>query len=436
MGFRKTVRAAYSQNQNVLYQALHNWNSPRNRLPLTLRQPILPLLESDCYMTAKQWTVVDPKSGPVKDFTITPEDVGGAQRGYRVERRKLQGGLTDGVETLTVDNGTLKFMLLPTRGMGIWKAWQGDNEIGWKSPIHGPVHPQFVPLSEPSGLGWLDGFDELLVRCGLESNGAPEFDKQTNRLRYPLHGRIANQPARSCTLSIDGDSGQIKVTGIVEETRFLFFKLRLTSTLTTKPGEPGFTIHDEIENLSASPATAQLLYHINFGLPLLDAGSRVVAPVKQLVPRNAHAASGLKNWDTYAAEVPGFEEQVYFLELLGQQGQTQVLLKNADSTRGASLHFNTRQLPCFAVWKNTTAGADGYVTGLEPGTNFPNQRSFETKHDRILKLAGGEKKALELRFEFHASDQSVAAAEAAIAALRGSAEPVIHPQPLADWCAP
>ena len=49
-------------------------------------------------------------------------------------------------------------------------------ELGWKSPVHGPVHPNFVPLNEPSGLGWLDGFDELFVRCGLESNGAPDFD--------------------------------------------------------------------------------------------------------------------------------------------------------------------------------------------------------------------------------------------------------------------
>ena len=34
----------------------------------------------------------------------------------------------------------------------------------------------WVPLTEPSGLGWLSGFDELMVRCGLESNGAPDFD--------------------------------------------------------------------------------------------------------------------------------------------------------------------------------------------------------------------------------------------------------------------
>ena len=48
--------------------------------------------------------------------------------------------------------------------------------IGWKSPIAGPVHPSLVSLGEPSGLGWLDGFDEFIVRCGLESNGAPDFD--------------------------------------------------------------------------------------------------------------------------------------------------------------------------------------------------------------------------------------------------------------------
>ena len=46
-----------------------------------------------------------------------------------------------------------------------------------KSPVRGPVHPSFVPLFDPSGLGWLEGFDELLCRCGLESNGAPDFDE-------------------------------------------------------------------------------------------------------------------------------------------------------------------------------------------------------------------------------------------------------------------
>ncbi len=387
-------------------------------------------------MPIKTWTVVDLMHEPVKDFTVSAGDYGREIAGFEIKRRKLHGGLCDGVETLYVNNGAFAFTLLPTRGLGIWKAWLGHHELGWKSPVHGPVHPQYVPLGEPSGLGWLDGFDEMLVRCGLESNGAPEFDAETGRLTHPLHGRIANKPAKQCELSLDSDTGDIKITGVVEETRFHFTKLRLRTTITTKVGQKGLTIRDEIENFSASPATAQMLYHVNFGLPLLDGGSRVIAPVKQVVPRNAHAASGIQNWENYSAEQPGAEEQVYFLELAGDdKNATQVLLKNAHGTLGVSMKFNTQQLPCFSLWKNTTAGADGYVTGLEPGTNFPNPRSFETQHDRVIKLAPGGKAVLELALHAHDDAESIGQVEQAIAALQAKVKPVIHDAPLATWCA-
>ena len=262
-------------------------------------------------------------------------------------------------------------------------------EIGWQSPVRGPVHPSFVPISEQSGLGWLDGFDELLVRCGLESNGAPEFDDR-GRLKHPLHGRIANRPAHFVQVEIDGDTGQITIVGEVEETRFHFLKVRMKTTIIARAGERGFRVRDEVRNLSGSPADCQLLYHVNFGRPLLDAGARFVAPVKTVVPRNARAAEGISAWDHYAAEQAGYVEQVYFLELLGDaQRQTQVLLKNAHGTRGVSMKFNLQQLPWFTLWKNTIAGPDGYVTGLEPGTNFPNPRSFEGNQRRVASLPAG-----------------------------------------------
>ncbi|MCI0358519.1 MAG: aldose 1-epimerase family protein [Planctomycetaceae bacterium] len=357
-----------------------------------------------------------------------------------VMTRTWRGGLADGVFSVEINTGRALFNVLPTRGMGVWRAHlktpEGWELIGWKSPVRGPVHPAFVDLGEPSGLGWLDGFDELLARCGLESNGAPEFDDTTERVKYPLHGRIANKPAHRLDLTIDTQKQEIKLVGIVEETRFHFFKLRLTSTVTTKFGSTALSIHDEVENFSASPTTAQLLYHVNFGLPLLDGGSRVVVPVKTLVPRNAHAASGIKTWDSYSAPEPGFEEMVYFFELFAaDDGQTRALLKNAHSTRGVSLMFNTKQLPCFTVWKNTTGEPDGYVTGLEPGTNFPNPRSFETAKNRVVKLAGGQKQTFDLTLEVHGSAADVTAAEAAVTKLQAGRPPKIHPQPLLDWCA-
>lgn len=387
-------------------------------------------------MATHTWIIVDPDYTPAQDFQIDGADFGRAKEEFSIERRTLHGGLCDGVVTVKVSSGPFSFVVVPTRGMGIWKAWLGHHEFGWKSPVHGPVHPKFVPITDPTGLGWLDGFDELFVRCGLESNGAPEFDATTGRLTHPLHGRIANKPAKSCEVVWDDDARELTITGVVEEARFHITKLRLRTTMTLKLGEPSVTIRDELENYSALPATAQMLYHINFGIPLLDAGARVVAPAKQIVPRNAHAAEDLMSWDSYSAEQPGFEEQVYFFELLGDKtGATQVLLKNAHGTLGTSIHFNTQQLPCFSLWKDTAAGADGYVTGLEPGTNFPNPRSFETKHDRVMKLAPGEKKTLEVRLELHGDADSVSAAEKSIAALQGGTSPTVHPQPLADWCA-
>ncbi len=383
----------------------------------------------------KNYVITDVASRTqIDELAIRPDDVGGTADGYFIRKRTLRGGLAEGVDEIVIDNGVFSFVVLPTRGMGIWKAWSGEEEIGWRSPVQGPVHPHFVPVSEPSGLGWLDGFDELFVRCGLESNGAPEFDQQ-QRLKYPLHGRIANRPAHEVRIAINGSTGEITVHGTVDESRFHFQKLRLRTMIKTRVGEHGFRVYDEIENLSALPAEAQMLYHINFGHPLLDAGSRVVAPAKIVAPRNARALEGLEHWDSYEGEQAGFAEQVYFLQLYGDSsGKTRTLLKNAHGTRGASLVFRTAELPCFSVWKDTAAAADGYVTGLEPATNFPNPRSFEGQQGRVVKLAPGQKATMAVALEYHPDAASVEAAEAEIKRLQQKPAEILREAP-AGWCA-
>ena len=384
-------------------------------------------------MASKTWKLTDGNGEDFSKHFGTKLSAG--RDDLTVTPQMLHGGLRDGIHILHVNNRDFSFSVLPTRGMAIWRAQFKNDPIRWQSPVNGPVHPKFVDLGEPSGLGWLDGFDELLVRCGLESNGAPEFD-DNGQLTYPLHGRIGNKPAHQVTVTINDETEEITVVGVVDEIRFHFLKLRMKSTIKIKSGEKGFRIHDEIQNLSDSPAVIQMLYHTNFGVPLLDAGSRVVAPIKTLVPRNNHAASGIANWDSYEAPQPGFEEQVYFLELLGDyNGATQTLLRNAHGTRGVSLLYNTKQLPCFSVWKNTTSVADGCVTGIEPGTNFPNPRSFEGKKGRVVKLAPRGSFGFDYALVYHSDSNEVEAAEKAIAKLQGDTKPTIHKTPQADWCA-
>lgn len=387
-------------------------------------------------MTVKKWTLTDVSQGIYQEsLALKAQDLGLALPQAEVRKSRLRGGLSDGVDVVRVHNGRLSFDVLPTRGMGLWKVWLDGEEIGWRSPVRGPVHPCFVPLMEPGGLGWLDGFDELLVRCGLESNGAPDFDAQ-GRLRYPLHGRIANRPAQRIEVEVDDAQGEIAVTGVVEETRFHFCKLRLTSRISTRVGEHHLRIRDEIENLSASAATAQMLYHINLGQPLLDAGSQFLAPIRKVMPRDARAAEGIGTWNVYADELPGYDEEAFFLELLADRnGWAPTLLRNAAGTRGTSVHVHTAELPCFTLWKNTTAAADGCVTGLEPGTNFPNPRTFEGAQGRVVPLAPGGRVALQLGLEIHLGADQVQQAERAIAALQAGTTPQVCQRPEAPWCA-
>ena len=149
----------------------------------------------------------------------------------------------------------------------------------------------------------------------------------------------------------------------------------------------------------------------------------------------ARAAEGIATWNVYADELAGYAEEVYFMELLSDaNGWSPTLLRNAAGTRGVSVHVNTRQLPCFTLWKNTTTAADGYVTGLEPGTNFPNPRTYEGRRGRVIQLAPGGRATFQVGLEIlHGADE-IRQAEQGIAALQAGVTPRVCDQPQTPWC--
>ncbi len=351
-------------------------------------------------MSNKTWQIVDLES-PSDSVTSG----GTSELGF--VHRRLKGGLREGVDLIDVHCGRLCFSIIPTRGMGIWNATWDQIEFGWRSPVAGPVHPSFVPLYDPSGLGWLDGFDELLARCGLYSNGAPEFDT-SGRLQHPLHGRIANTPAQRVEVQIDEHEKSIEVRGTVLESRFHFQKLELTTVYRCQLNQPSILIKDDVTNRSGGPATFQLLYHFNFGPPVLDEGAKLIAPVREIAPRDVVAANAIDYWDSISASRPGSSEQVFFMQLLADANhRTSVLLHNSKGDIGVGLSYVTSHLPCFTLWKNLDSVQNGYVVGLEPATNYPNVRSFEEKHNRVVTLAADESYKIEVELAFYHGNQAV-----------------------------
>jgi hypothetical protein len=376
-----------------------------------------------------------------ESFSLDAPAVGlEAECPWSVQKQRLHGGRRDGVDLIIVDNGALRFSIVPTRGMGLWKGWYDGNRVGWDSPItDGPVHPSLVNLQAAGGLGWLDGFDELLARCGLENNGAPFEIKTKNpdgsesNTTFGLHGKIANIPASYVAVHIGGEPPhEIVIEGHVEESRLFGPQIRLETRITTVPGSNVVVVRDEFINLKDQPVEMQILYHWNFGPPFLDAGARFLAPIQSVMPRDERARQGIADHDLYGGPEPGSTEQVYYYELLARSagdGRTLAMLHNHGADKGVVLRFHKDQLPAFTLWKNTAGLRDGYVTGLEPGTNYPNPRPFEQARKRVVALPVDGHYVAETGLEVLASAEAVANVKAEIARIQSRVTPHVNQTP-------
>lgn len=346
---------------------------------------------------------------------------------------RFVGGAADGVEVIEVDTGVVRIFLLPTRGMSIWCIESEGIRFGWQSPVAGPVHPARVPIFDPSGLGWLEGFDELVVRCGLESNGAPEHNDH-GQLIYPLHGRIGNLAADSLSIEYDEASGRLEVIGEVRESRLFFKNMTLRSRLRVHAGSAQVELLDDVTNELSTPTTMQLLYHVNVGAPVLGEGSTIEIPLDELAPKDSLSAGEIDQWNEYGPPEPGYAERVYFAKpQANETNQCVALLRSPDGDRGMEVAFQVKGLPRFILWKNTGAQSDGYVTGLEPATNYPNERSYEEKQGRVVEIAPGETKSFRVSLTPLTDATSVTEVSQRIKDSVGDEPTKIHKVPRPGW---
>src|ERR1700761_8770324 len=275
------------------------------------------LTDTSANLSTAQWKVTSAewaKGGPA----------------WRVELKTLHGGRQEGVQVIEVDNGAMTFTVVPTRGFEVWQAHAGALRLGWDSPVHQIIHPSYIRLTDNGGQGWVAGFGGLMARGGLASFGSPVQDGDQ---QLTLHGHVDYIPASY--VSVRYESGRLIFRGVVDDFQSFSPQLRLISEISTPIGRPEIQFDDEGNNLSDAPQEMELLYHTNFGTPLLGAGAEFVAPIKQVAPMNpASAEGGLKDWNRYSGPHPsGYVAKVFNLQLqTDAAGMTQAMLKAPDGT--------------------------------------------------------------------------------------------------------
>ncbi|MFU9139119.1 aldose 1-epimerase family protein [Erwinia tasmaniensis] len=356
---------------------------------------------------AKTWVLTSAELAVDQgNWKISSDELKIQDSAFSIEQKVLHGGKQEGSKIIVIHSQSgLTITLSPTRGMNLLRVEGFGSRMGWDSPVKEVVNPAFINLESRNGVGWLEGFNEMMVRCGYEWTGHPvTADGQI----YTLHGKAGNTPVSRLEVDVaDAAPHEIRIRGLIKESTFKKADLQTLTELRYVPGSNSFSLHDVLTNHADYPHDYQIIYHSNFSTPILEEGARFLAPMSGISPFNDYAKAGLKTWQTYAGPTKGFDEMVFNISPLSDANhQTLAAVINKAGDKGAAIQFDTRQLPVLTLWKNTDTLKQGYVTGIEPGTSYAYPVTIEREQKRVKQLQPGASTAFDLTYTLlHSRDQ-------------------------------
>lgn len=319
-----------------------------------------------------------------------------------IETSVIDNGAGRGTRIAWINTGTgLRYKVVIDRAMDIADAFYNQHSLTWLSHS-GITSPQ--PFSH-HGMDWLRTFGGgLLTTCGLSHVGGPEKDEFGER---GVHGLISNTQAElESIIQPDPLSGRMEmsITGTMKETKIFGPSLELRRTISATLGQPTIRIHDEVVNRANTPAPHMMLYHFNFGWPLVDEGSDILWKGEWQSMEGDKADKIFKEGKSFRkcpSPTPnhsGTGEAVAAIDVSADHiGNCRCGLYNSKLGLALAIGFKKKQLPWLTNWQHW--GKDEYVTGLEPGTNPPVGQAKARKENQLIFLAPGESRSYDVELE-------------------------------------
>ena len=297
---------------------------------------------------------------------------------FGVRRMRIEEGKAKGSTVLQVrSGGGLQLDILPDTGLDIGQlSYRGVNmNYMSKNGYDGPA--AFLPY-ENEFLHTFPG--GMLYTCGLRSTGPANRDGDE---WFPLHGRIHGASAVNISTTVEEDT--IVIAGTLRETALFGPVLELKRTIRVPLFQGRVRIEDSITNATPKAEEMMLLYHINFGYPMLSEDARLNLPEdRKTQGRNDWAMQFLGGETQFSKPVDNEPERVYFHHMQNKA----VALENDALGISASLRWSGDTLPILVQWRSMATG--DYALGLEPSNSYIMGRHAERENGTLPVIQGYE----------------------------------------------
>jgi hypothetical protein len=254
-----------------------------------------------------------------------------------------------------------------------------------------------------------------------------------------IHGRISTIPARLTGYGEmwDGDECTLYCEGVVQQSTVFGEDLHLVRRIEATVGSNAFVLKDRVVNHGFYRTPHMFLYHINVGHPVVDEGSRYLAPIRQTVWAS-HEAQYRDQGVGYRT-LPGprerFHEQVWQHEMVADaNGRVPVAIVNERFDGGRGLGFLVEsvktEFPAQFEWQNLQEGQ--YAVGIEPSTNHVMGKPFAKERGELIWLEHGDERHYTTRFAVLDGADEIADCERGIRAIAVQPDDE-YPAPTGEW---
>ncbi|MEG1897796.1 MAG: DUF4432 family protein, partial [Mucinivorans sp.] len=187
--------------------------------------------------------------------------------------------------------------------------------------------------------------------------------------------------------------------------------LELRRTISATLGASKITVRDSVTNLGNKRAPHMLLYHCNFGYPLVDDGTKIIwkgnwqsrGGKQDDFIFNDRNEQGFHRCLPPIPEHNSNGESVVFVDAdVDRRGGCECGLFNDNLGLGIKIKFKKAQLPWLTNWQHF--GKNEYVVGLEPGTHPPIGSDRAIKENTMLYIEPGETRSYQLDIEVVQND--------------------------------